>query len=509
MAKHKRERQGFRLFRPTYKDHAGNRHETAHWYVEFRDHLATVRRLPAFASKNASAELGRNLVALVSYHKATGGQVDPALTDWLGGLPQRTRDKLTEYGLLPAERSGAAKLLAEHVRDWQAALTAKGNTPDYVTLKASRVLRVFDGAKARRYGDIRGSCVASYLNDLRADRKDADGTVTRGISAQTFNFYLGATKQFCRWMLKERRAAENPVAHLDALNVRTDRRHDRRALSVDELKALLDTTREGPDREGMTGKERYWLYRVAVETGLRANELRTLTRGAFALGGDRPTVTVAAAYSKHRREDTLPLRRATAAALADFLNGRAGSAQVFALTPSRHHAAKMFKADLAAAGIEYRDDADRVADFHSLRHTFITNLANGGVHPRKAQALARHCTITLTMDRYSHVVHDDLMGALDALPDLSEPTPERARATGTYDATASPGPRADADSVLALRLAQNGRRGSIPVDSCGRKSGSRDDSQVATDSRFPAKNTGKTAHGRGGRVAQGAGLENR
>ena len=49
------------------------------------------------------------------------------------------------------------------------------------------------------------------------------------------------------------------------------------------------------------------------------------------------------------------------------------------------------------------DDAGRVADFHSLRHTFISNLAASGVHPKVAQQLARHSTITLTMDRYSHL----------------------------------------------------------------------------------------------------------
>ncbi len=40
---------------------------------------------------------------------------------------------------------------------------------------------------------------------------------------------------------------------------------------------------------------------------------------------------------------------------------------------------------------------------HALRHTFISNLARAGIHPKTAQALARHSTITLTLDRYSHV----------------------------------------------------------------------------------------------------------
>ena len=87
--------------------------------------------------------------------------------------------------------------------------------------------------------------------------------------------------------------------------------------------------------------------------------------------------------------------------------------------------AKMFRCDLEDAGITYRDDAGRVADFHSLRHTFISNLARGGVHPKVAQTLARHSTITLTMDRYSHTTRGQLADALSKLPDLTSDSCEK------------------------------------------------------------------------------------
>jgi hypothetical protein len=80
--------------------------------------------------------------------------------------------------------------------------------------------------------------------------------------------------------------------------------------------------------------------------------------------------------------------------------------------------------------LAYCDDAGRYADFHALRHTFISNLAAGGVHPKTAQRLARHSTITLTMDRYTHLRREDLAGALDTLPDLSS-TRQAAVVTGT------------------------------------------------------------------------------
>ena len=227
-----------------------------------------------------------------------------------------------------------------------------------------------------------------------------------------------------------------------------------RALDADELRWLLDTTQRGPERFGMTGPVRATLYQLAVETGLRASELRSLTRADFNLDGGEPTATVAAGYSKRRREDTLPLRADTAGALRQFPSGKLPAARVFGM-PRSDKTAEMLRADLEAARqawledagtdaerkrgegssyLAYRDEAGRVADFHSLRHTFITNLARGGVHPKDAQALARHSTITLTMDRYSHVTRRALGRALGALPDLSVPERGSVWATGTDDA---------------------------------------------------------------------------
>jgi site-specific recombinase XerD len=60
-----------------------------------------------------------------------------------------------------------------------------------------------------------------------------------------------------------------------------------------------------------------------------------------------------------------------------------------------------------------------VADFHALRHSFISALVVGGIHPKTAQRLARHSTIGLTMDRYTHMQNSGLASALNVLPDLS------------------------------------------------------------------------------------------
>ena len=92
----------------------------------------------------------------------------------------------------------------------------------------------------------------------------------------------------------------------------------------------------------------------------------------------------------------------------------------------------MLRNDLEAAGIPYVT-ADGIADFHSLRHTFISNLAACGIHPKLAQQLARHSTIALTMDRYTHLGLIDMNSALESLPNIAAPESQTMRATGTTD----------------------------------------------------------------------------
>ena len=55
--------------------------------------------------------------------------------------------------------------------------------------------------------------------------------------------------------------------------------------------------------------------------------------------------------------------------LAAFVADRDPFEPIFKL-PYRTNSARMLRGDLEAAGIAYKDDAGRVADFHALRHTF-------------------------------------------------------------------------------------------------------------------------------------------
>ena len=80
------------------------------------------------------------------------------------------------------------------------------------------------------------------------------------------------------------------------------------------------------------------------------------------------------------------------------------------------YAGRMLKRDLKTAGIPYVDENGLYADFHALRHTFITNIVKAGVNPKTAQSLARHSSIDLTMNVYTSLTVNDQASALESLP---------------------------------------------------------------------------------------------
>ncbi len=166
------------------------------------------------------------------------------------------------------------------------------------------------------------------------------------------------------------------------------------------------------------------LYRTAYGTGFRANELRSLTPECFHLDQDPPTITVKAGFSKHRREDTQPIRRELAELLKVFLKGKPCGQPVFGVPEKTY---KLMQADCRAAGVAYCDQEGRYADFHAWRHSFISTLAKANVSVKLAQTLARHSDPKLTLNTYSHVTLADTSAALETLPSLM-PLPNNTQA---------------------------------------------------------------------------------
>jgi len=444
-----RKRSNIRVFKTSYKTRDGKTKEVSHWYIELRDHLKTVRRFPAFTDRKESEALGRQVERLISC-KIGGEAPGPELSRWLEQIPGRLRDQLARIGLIDPARAAAGKPLLDHVADFERNLLDRGDTAKQAGQTASRVRKILAGCRFRTWGDISPSRIQRYL----AERREA------GLGKATSNHYLKAAQHFCHWMVQDGRAAASPLEGLRSIEVTTDdKRRLRRPLDVAEIERLLQAASAGGRHFSMDGHERALCYKLACETGLRANEIRSLQVGCFDFNAG--TVIVAGRHCKNRREAVLPLRSDTASELRALFANKLPTARAFCV-PEK--AGSMLRADLGRAGIPYQDGAGRYADFHALRHTCGTLLASAGVHPKTAQDLLRHSKIDLTMNVYTHTKLETRAAAVESLPALHLTGKESQRAvkTGTDNMNVT------TPDDLAFCLALSGGKHRTNTDCCGK-----------------------------------------
>lgn len=256
--------------------------KTKKWWGRYRDENGTDRRVPLAVDKAAAQAMLNELVKKAERRAA--GLIDPT-------EDQRKRP------------------LNAHVEEFKRHLDNKGVTPKQVYTAVSQLKRMIDASNWKRVGDITGSSALDFLGALR----------TAGKSAQTYNHYLKSAKQFSRWVLRDRRTIVDPLAHLSRLNVSTDRRHDRRALSIEEFALLIDAACHGKTIECISGPDRAMMYVLAAWTGFRKGEIGSLTLRSFNLDNQPATATVAACYSKRKRQDSQVLHPEVVRRLKEWL----------------------------------------------------------------------------------------------------------------------------------------------------------------------------------------------
>jgi integrase len=328
------------------------------------------------------------------------------------GLSDPKAERLADAGRRP---------ILEHLADFIRTLEAKGDDAKHIRLTRTYSARVLTLGRIERIADLAPSAAMEALAKLKAKK----------LSPRTINAHITAVKAFSRWLQKDGRSTDNPLATVGKVSEETDRRLVRRPLSESELHRLIASTRTAPAWRGMAGADRAVFYTIGAMTGLRRSELESLVPGSFRLDDDVAMVVVAAAYTKNGKVAEQPIPRPLADSLRVWLITKAPERHVFDPLPEK--TGLMLKTDLRRCGIDPVDGAGRVVDMHSLRHGFITMLAKSGVSVKVLQTLARHSDPKLTLNVYSHLTVFDTAGALDALPDLTRPgpAPEAARLTGT------------------------------------------------------------------------------
>lgn len=291
-----------------------------------------------------------------------------------------------------------SELLSEYLRHH----SDRGNAPRHASQAHRRCETVFEGCGFVLLRDLNAEAAENWLAARRLLPRAEDG-----ISSQTNNHDVASLKAFGNQMVKARRIPENPFRHMRKLNASLDVRHQRRAMVAEEFSRLIDAARGGADYRGLFGPDRAALYLTAGATGLRASELGSLTPSSFDLDAETPVVVVEATYSKHRRRDEVPLHPDLVVSLRPWIATKAAGELLWGgKWATQCSGSAMIQRDLATARtawlaeakttderatreasdfLLYRDHDGEVADFHSTRHIFITNLVAVGVMPEVAR----------------------------------------------------------------------------------------------------------------------------
>ncbi len=353
------------------------------YLIQYVDHLGKRRTVKGFTDKGLTEQLAAKLESEARLRQT--GMIDPE------------QERLAEQ---------MRSAIETHLAAFQASLA--DNTPKHVKLTMTRVRRIAVGCDFLKLADITAETVHGYLRELRAED---------GIGNRTNNHYIQAFDSFCKWCVSTKRLVSNLIEGIELLNTAVDVRRKRRALTVDEVARMVASAREsGVSIQRFDGEQRARIYILSYMTGLRKNELASLTPRSFDLDGSPPTLTVEAAFSKHRRTDVLPLHPELVILLRGWLQGLKAGDRLFPKL-DRRKTWLMVQKDLERAGIPY-ETPEGIADFHAAgRHTHITELLRNGATLPEAMRLARHADIHTTM-RYTHIGIEDQARAIANLPAL-------------------------------------------------------------------------------------------
>lgn len=311
-----------------------------------------------------------------------------------------------------APRPSGAQEVIGLIEAYQSDLNRRGLTPKHVREVIRSLIRLSAGAGVET---IAGWTPAATERAL---------ATRSGRSSRTRNKSLDHVRSFGRWLRKTGRWDRDLAAGVE--KVRSQRQRERRSLTPAELGALLESS-PGP---------RALVYRVAAYTGLRRSEIGRLrpehvdlVRGEINLPGEE---------TKNRKTATLPVPPGLVDAWRAWLedpwwrgpHGRVEAPETAVLPPLPN--LKTFYRDLDRAGVE-RETSSGLVDFHSLRVTYITNLARAGVPLATAVRLARHSDPRLTAAIYTRFAPVELADAARLMEELTEDRASDNLPTSAFD----------------------------------------------------------------------------
>lgn len=348
----------------------------------------------------------------------------------------RTKDRV-KAGLINPFEPHLTRPMMQHVTDYLDSITASGKVRKgkYLTEKKRILTVIVTKAKVRTLSDLTGAAIDVYMDSLKC-------------SPATKRVHHTAINAFADWLVTKSRLPSNPLVSVARpQGGGTFRR--RRALKPAELQRLLTAARERPlhdetfkprgksnkgnkkaarpantrpevrERLLHLGRERALIYKTAIYTGLRKNEIThlcvkhlNLNRKPYA------SIELPGEFTKNGQEARILLVPELARELKQWIadTRKTPEARLFTV-PTQ--IVPILRKDLKFAGMQFKDEKGRVADFHALRKTAGTMLGVAGVPARIRQLFMRHTDIRLTMQTYDDEDFSSLEEAVKALEKLA------------------------------------------------------------------------------------------
>ena len=307
--------------------------------------------------------------------------------DW----SRRTEDEMVRGVYI--DRAGSDRLLLTRALDRY--LREVSSTKRATTSNAER-------HKAKALKESLGAySLAAITPDLAA--KYRDERLAIGKSNNTVRLELALLSHLFTIAIKEWRVGliYNPVANIR--KPAPGKGRDRR-LKTEEEKALFKAC--DAHSNPMLG----WMARIAIYTGMRAGEIKSLTRSQVDL--DKRTVHLT--ETKNGSSRTVPLTRQATEIFRAALNhpvrpldtdlifwgepGRDGIRRPYEFRPAWHRI-------LNKAGIEG-------LRFHDLRHEAVSRLVEAGMGDQEVSAISGHKSMQM-LKRYTHLRAENLVIRLD------------------------------------------------------------------------------------------------
>jgi len=249
--------------------------------------------------------------------------------------------------------------------------------------------------------------LAAITPDLVAGYRDK--RLEAGKSASTVRLELSLLSHLFTIAIKEWRVGlvYNPVANIRKPAPPQGRN---RRLTAEEERKLLQAC------DGHSNPMLGWIVRIALYTGMRAGEIKSLTRSQVNL--DKRLVYLT--ETKNGSARTVPLTREAVAVFRAALDtplrpddtdlvffgepGRDGIRRPYEFRPAWHRILK-------ETGI-------RGFRFHDLRHEAVSRLVEAGLGDQEVSAISGHKSMQM-LKRYTHLRAEDLVERLDQVMNRS------------------------------------------------------------------------------------------